>query len=955
MTLLVYKTLASNTYKIHIFKNIYTVNPCAVLERTMAQKTIRSFFKLTPPKPARGSPATDGLTSPKPEVEKEEKPSSKRQRLDSSDSDSVSPKTPTQKKKRQRIYSSSSESQSPKKVAESPVKNESPNKTNVEVIKSELNASYVESTVKKENNVKKYESPKAKKQTAEKVLKESNRTSPKEKNSMKSFLTQVKKEPSEEEVEPKVEKKNEKPKEFFKLIKKENKEEKEGAEESKLVPEAEYNPGKAKYHPIKDACWSKGQEVPYIALARTLEVIEGTSARLKMIEILSNYFRSVIVLTPEDLLPSVYMCLNQLAPAYHSLELGIAETYLMKAVGQCTGRSLAHVRAAARRAGDLGAAAQAARDAQRTMFAAPHLRLRRVFQALQDIARMTGQASVNKKINKIQSLFVACRHSEAKYLIRSLEGKLRVGLAEQSALHALGLAAATTPPHKGGEILDASKDMTPEQFKSHVEAHVLAVKTAYCECPDYGRVVAALLAGGPAALAARCVLTPGVPLKPMLAHPTRGVHEIFNRFEGCEFTCEWKYDGERAQIHVPSIARHTTAPDTTPETKSDTAKDTTSETKPDTASDTTSETKPDSASDTASETKPDTASDTVPQLAPDLAHASVFSRNQENNTTKYPDIIRRLPSLLGPDVHSCVLDCEAVAYDVVNKQILPFQILSTRKRKDASEAEIKVQVCVFVFDLLFLNGRALVREPLHSRRQLLRTHFHEVEGEWQFATSKDCTSMEEVQQFLEEAVHGSCEGLMVKSLKGPTAYYDIARRSKNWLKLKKDYLEGVGDTIDAVVLGAYHGRGKRAGVYGGFLLACYDPAADEYQALCKIGTGFSDQQLAELAEKLKPHLIDAPRSYYRFDRSHAAEAWAEARVVLEVRCADLSLSPAHAAARGLVDAHKGVSLRFPRLVRIRDDKTGEQATTAQQIADMYLAQDQVKNQPKQAVDLDDFY
>lgn len=88
------------------------------------------------------------------------------------------------------------------------------------------------------------------------------------------------------------------------------------------LTETEYNPAKAKYHPVNDACWSRGQEVPYLALARTLEAIEGTSARLKIIEILSNYLRSVIALTPDDLLPSIYMCLNQLAPAYHSLELG---------------------------------------------------------------------------------------------------------------------------------------------------------------------------------------------------------------------------------------------------------------------------------------------------------------------------------------------------------------------------------------------------------------------------------------------------------------------------------------------------------------------------------------------------------------------------------------------------------------------------------------------------------
>ncbi|XP_073962847.1 DNA ligase 1 [Choristoneura fumiferana] len=896
--------------------------------RNMAQKSITSFFKITPKKSPEIKKETtendnsfdDIETKPPSPVQNDTKRSSKRQRLDSDSSESQSPKKEpppslTKKKvKRQRIESSESEVEPAKSPLTSAVKSEkeTPVKSPVGSPRTS-EQSLVESPVKteikleKSDSVKTYSSPKSKK--AKKDLKTDNAG---KKTAKKSSSTKsIKKEETKPKENDNAAKKTAKKNSSTESIKKETPPKENGKESSKsyvekkevgvkkedggIVPETEYDPSKSKYHPINDACWRANQPVPYLALAKTLEAIEAISARLKIVEILSNYFRSVMVLTPEDLLPSVYLCLNQLAPAYHSLELGIAETYLMKAIGQCTGRTLAQMKAAAQKTGDLGAVAEQARSTQRTMFTPPPLKTRAVFNALKDIASMTGQASVNKKIGKIQSLYVACRFSESRYLIRSLEGKLRIGLAEQSVLQALAQAAAATPP--GGGVLDATKGLSAAEFKAKVDEQALIIKTTYCECPNYELIIPVMLEHGVAALPEHCKLTPGIPLKPMLAHPTKGVHEVLNRFEGTRFTCEYKYDGERAQIHVPKADGE----------------------------------------------------------GPDLPNASVFSRNQENNTSKYPDILQRLPSLLKSEVSSCVLDCEAVAYDIANKQILPFQILSTRKRKDAAASEIKVQVCVFVFDVLYLNGRALVREPLEERRRLLRENFNEVEGSWQFAVAKDCSSMEEVQQFLEDAVRGSCEGLMVKTLEGEHARYDIARRSHNWLKLKKDYLEGVGDTIDVVVIGGYHGRGKRRGVYGGFLLACYDAAGDEYQALCKIGTGFSDEDLQTLTKTLEEHVIETPRNYYRYDNAHAPDAWFAPACVWEVRCADLSLSPAHRAALGLIDPERGVSLRFPRFIRVREDKTPEQATSAQQIAEMYLSQDQVKNQTSKPVNFDDFY
>ncbi|XP_061150885.1 DNA ligase 1 isoform X2 [Syngnathus typhle] len=665
---------------------------------------------------------------------------------------------------------------------------------------------------------------------------------------------------------------------------------KNGKDAKSESTETDYNPSRANYHPLEHACWKEGQKVPYLAVARTFEKIEEDSGRLRNIETLANLFRSVLLLSPDDLLCCVYLCLNQLGPAYLGMELGIGETVLMKAVAQATGRQLDKIKAEAQERGDLGLVAESSRSNQRTMFRPASLTAGGVFKKLKEIASMSGNSAMNKKIDIIKGLFVACRFSEARYIVRSLAGKLRIGLAEQSVLSALSQAVCLTTPQKGTSpaVMDVGKGMTTESRRAWIEEKSLILKQTYCEMPNYDILLPVLLREGIDQLPNHCKLTPGVPLRPMLAHPTKGVGEVMKRFDEAAFTCEYKYDGERAQIHVL-----------------------------------------------------------------ESGEVRIFSRNQEDNTSKYPDIISRIPKVKKDSVVSCVLDAEAVAWDHEKKQIQPFQVLTTRKRKDVDAADIKVQVCVYAFDLLYLNGESLVRQPLRRRRELLRESFDQAEGEFLFARFIDSDNTDTIAEFLEQSVRDSCEGLMVKTLE-KDATYEIAKRSRNWLKLKKDYLEGVGDTVDLCVIGAYLGKGKRTGMYGGFLLACYDQDNEEFQSVCKIGTGFKDEDLEQHHKFLKEHILAKPRPYYRVDQSAEPDVWLDAMQVWEVKCADLSLSPVYKAAMGMVDPEKGISLRFPRFLRVRDDKKPEDATSGAQIADLYKKQQQIQNQGDKG-DLEEYY
>lgn len=234
-----------------------------------------------------------------------------------------------------------------------------------------------------------------------------------------------------------------------------------------------------------------------------------------------------------------------------------------------------------------------------------------------------------------------------------------------------------------------------------------------------------------------CKLQPGVPLKPMLAKPTKAITEVLDRFEGQTFTCEYKYDGERAQIHYV-------------------AKD---------------------APEELSQANPDANKEAAGGVA------SIFSRNSEDLSKKYPDVISKLHTWIKEGTQSFVLDCETVAWDVVEKKVLPFQQLMTRKRKDVKAEDVKVKVCVFAFDLLYLNGEPVVKKPLRERRELLNKSFVPVEGEFAFATFMNGQELDEIQVFLDESVKASCEGLMVKMLDGSESGYEPSKRSRNWLKV----------------------------------------------------------------------------------------------------------------------------------------------------------------------------
>ncbi|KAF9456558.1 ATP-dependent DNA ligase [Collybia nuda] len=632
--------------------------------------------------------------------------------------------------------------------------------------------------------------------------------------------------------------------------------------------------------------WKIGDPVPYAALAKTFSHIEATTKRLEKNAFLTSLLLLVIQRSAQgdfhSLLQVVYLCINRLSPDYIGLELGIGESLLIKAIGESTGRNATVVKADLKREGDLGLVAMGSKNSQKTLFKPKPLTVPVVFKNLRDIALTSGHASQAKKVSIITKLLAACQDFEAKYIIRSLEGKLRIGNAERSVLVAISHAAVIAESERSIKKWDEQKLASRLEEGSHI------IKAIYSELPSYDQVIPSLLEYGINNLKEYCKLTPGIPLKPMLAKPTKAIGEVLDRFENKRFTCEYKYDGERAQVH--KLEDGTVA---------------------------------------------------------------VFSRNSEDMSKKYPDLVEQLPKCINDSTKSFVLDTEAVAIDRTTGKLMPFQELSRRKRKDVKVEDIQVRVCLFAFDLLYLNGKPLLQKSLQERRELLREHFTVVPGEFDFAKSSDSETTDEIQAFLEDSVRDGCEGLMVKMLDSDASFYEPSRRSVNWLKLKKDYLVGVGDSLDLVVVGGYYGKGKRTNVYGAFLLACYDSDSEEFQTICKIGTGFSEEVLQSHYETLKPLELVKVRGDVKVGGAKP-DIWFEPKIVWEVLTADLSLSPVYTAAQGLVE-DRGISLRFPRFIRIRDDKVANDATGPEQVAEMYERQSlaQKNGKSKKGCDAED--
>ncbi|KAJ5485957.1 hypothetical protein N7530_000257 [Penicillium desertorum] len=672
---------------------------------------------------------------------------------------------------------------------------------------------------------------------------------------------------------------------------------------------------------------TEGGDASYALLTRAFVLANATTSRIRIVDTLVNFLRVLIEGDPSSVLPAVWLATNSISPPYDELELGLGGSSISKALKKIYGLDNQGLKTLYDKHGDAGDVAFEAKKRQSFTLVKPKpLKIKGVYQSLKKIATSKGPGSQETKQRIVEKLLQDARGAEeSRYIVRTLVQNLRIGAVKTTMLIALARAVLYSKPtgadfevRPPNQLARLKKDELAEIYSSAEEI----VKASYARHPNYNDLVPCLLEIGPTEeLLIRCGLSMHIPLRPMLGSITRDLSEMLTKLQGRDFSCEYKYDGQRAQVHCDEQGK-----------------------------------------------------------------VSIFSRHLELMTEKYPDLVSLVPQIRGEGVSSFILEGEVVAVDRETGDLKPFQVLTNRAKKNVEIGDIKVNVCLFAFDLMYLNGEPLLDRPFRERRELLRSLFVEKPKHFGWVKSMDATSAdsESVLEFFKSAIDVKCEGIMVKLLDNkpsadtqqvnnklpdeiaaitteqpnqaifdpitdpnpkakPTrrkpllSTYEPDKRLESWLKVKKDYSTS-SETLDLIPIAGWHGQGRKAKWWSPILMAVRNPETGSLEAVTKCMSGFTDKFYQSNKEKYaqgSTNVISRP-SYIEYPGE--PDVWFDPSEVWEMAFADITLSPTYPAAIGLVSDERGLSLRFPRFIKVREDKSIDEATSSDYLALLWRKQ-----------------
>jgi DNA ligase-1 len=587
---------------------------------------------------------------------------------------------------------------------------------------------------------------------------------------------------------------------------------------------------------------SKGYTMKYSIITDTYAKIEATSKRLEMTE----YLVQLLKRTPTELIGKVaYLTQGKLYPDFVGIELGMAEKMVISVIARTMGVSKQKVVQAYNTTGDLGSTVEALKTTTTTsrLITGTSISVTQVYEVLDRIAHTTGKGSVEAKINLLTRLITDSTPEESKYLIRTVTGRLRLGIGDMTFLDALAIAFG------GG------KDARPD------------VEKAYNMSSDLGLVAETIATiGMEGILKFRVQL--GHPIRPMLAERLTSASEVLDKLGG-QGSAEYKYDGLRIQAHI--------------------------------------------------------SSDDI----------TLFSRRLENITSQFPDVAHALRSSF--QATDAIIEGEAVAVDPNTNEVLPFQVITRRRgrKHEINEVIEEIPITLILFDALYMDGKSLLDKPYSSRRLYLEKAITET-GRIKITHPLFVTSPQLLDDYMMEAIENGCEGLVIKSV-AKEAKYRAGARGFLWIKYKRDYKSELSDTLDLVAVGAFAGRGRRTGTFGALLMAAFNNEKDVFETVCKLGTGFNDEILGQLPQMFRDEQLT--QVHPRVESKIEADYWFIPRKVLEIRGAELTLSPSHTCGIDIIGKDTGLAIRFPRFTgKWRHDKAPQDTTTVMELVSMYRAQ-----------------
>ena len=551
----------------------------------------------------------------------------------------------------------------------------------------------------------------------------------------------------------------------------------------------------------------------YSQLVDLYTKLEATPSKLEKTSLLAEFFSK----TPDDLLPIIpILTMGKIFPEGSSLDLGIGPGLLYDAVCFVTGVEKKVLKNIVREEGDVGKAVERllSRKTQATLFS-KRLTVSRVYSNFDKIARSTGSGAQGKKTKLLADLLMDATPLEARYIVRTVLGELRAGVAEGLVRDAIAKAFNVSPQ---------------------------AVERAYMLTNDFGVVAVTAKKKGEAGLKKLSVRV-GMPIKPMLAQISPSIEDALEDIGKAAF--EVKYDGARIQIHK---GKH---------------------------------------------------------------GIKIFSRRLEDVTHALPDVVEYAKKAI--KAKEAIIEGEAVAVDPKTRKPKAFQDILRRFRRkyDVEKMIQEIPFETYLFDIIYVDGVTMIDEPFKERRKRLEEIIEPIEKKFELAQQIVTDDSEAAERFYQQALSMGHEGVMIKN---PGAPYIPGARVGHMYKIKP-----VMETLDLVITGALWGTGKRAGWLSSYILAARDAETGEFLSVGRVGTGVTEEQLEEFTQRLKPLI--------RSETGVRVALLPE--LVVEVAFQEIQKSPKY---------ESGFALRFPRIVRIRDDKGPDDADTLERIKRLYNLQ-----------------